>query len=256
MTSKDDSLYDVKYKKSKNNRDCLGPCYKPEKWIIHPVSLSYITNKAKPFCPVMPYEYYNPITDKSAIMTIDECYRADDEQDINVKLIELNMLMPKIDFDCSQFLKIYYNIYSFENGINYIINNMNSPYYTKIRILECAWKIYGNNKAVITDNLITIYLSIIKKRWIKLIYNSLSKYIKVESNKIFFTKKATSKDNKYKVQKINYLFDKLINKNNLYNILEEYIEDHKDKWARVLNHNLNILEYMIDYFENKILNSI
>ena len=96
-----------KYPISKNNRKCVGPCYEPNKFIIHPINLDFVTgNTNKPFCPTNVYEDVDKdgTTYKSFV---DECFKVTDDKDSNV-----DMLTPNITFDSRSFLNTYYNINS------------------------------------------------------------------------------------------------------------------------------------------------
>lgn len=247
------------FQKSKKGLQCLGPCFKPNTWITHPDTLEYVTTKDAPFCPTNPHIVVDPHTGKKQKLIIDECFKADENIDLN--LIQLNVLSPKINFNCEQFIKIYYKIYSFENGLNWIETNKKSPHYTKIRILECMWKIYGNDLNVITNRTVNIYMNIIKKKWIKLIYKELKEYVIIDENEnIYFSinevQNKVQNKNKYRVEKINFIMDKIINHNNVYKILKKHIRNNGKIWDKIVNHNLIILNYIIDYSIQKITESI
>ncbi len=239
------NIYEQKYGKSINGRQCLGPCYKPAIWTIHPVTLGYITDEEHPFCPTERYK--DEELDK--FVYLDRCKQPTDN--IDNTALEMNVISPEIDFSCNNFLKIYYKIYSFENAVEWILKNKYKSVLTKLRILSCSWRAYNITLEVLTNDLIDVYINIIKKYWIKTIYKYISKYIRVTKKKIHFSTKGTA-NNKNKVEKINFIIKKLITKNNIYKIMSKYIRDNMNNWSQIGDYNKNILDYIIKYFINKM----
>lgn len=246
-----DNLINRTYQKSYGGYQCLGPCYSPGTWIVHPITLDYITHKNQYFCPTEDHLVKDDKTGKEYKMVIDMCKKTDD---VDINLMQFNILSPRIDFDCEQFLKIYYKIYSFENAINWIKKN-SASYFTILRVLECSWKIYGNNLNILSDRLVEIYIDIIKKKWINVIYKEIKNYITIKDNKIYFSNKDNNNNNN-KIEKINFILDKLVNKNNIYKILEMHIIKNNKNWGKITNHGHKILDEIIKYFINKINDSI
>ncbi len=244
--------YDIikkKYPISRHGRQCMGPCYKPNTWMIHPVTLEYHTNDDFPFCPT---EIWIDPKDQLAY-NIDECIKPSDK--IDNTIVEMNMILPIIHFTGERFLKIYYKIYSFENAISWINKNKHSSIYTKLRILNCAWKAYGNTVDVINDYTVNVYINIIKQHWIKKIFKHIEKYIHISGKNIYFKKpssKATKINNKNIIEKFNFIIIKLITKNNIYKFLTRYVEEHEDRWDKIENHNVLMQSYLIKYLVNKI----
>ena len=120
-----------------------------------------------------------------------------------------------------------------------------------MRIIDCAWKIYGSNVDVLNDQLIDFYIMVIKKDWIKYIYPIISKYIYVDENNIYF-KKNSDDENSNQIEKINFFFKKIINKQFIYKFLYSYIEMNKSNWDDIKSHSKLMLEYLIDYIISKI----
>ncbi len=169
---------------------------------------------------------------------------------------EMNVLLPKIDFDCSQFLKIYYNIFSFDDALVWINNNKKKPTNTILRILECSWKTYGKDIDFIDDQLVNIYINIFKNIWIKKIYQNLKKYIIVENKKIYLGMDQEKANKKYKVQKINFIIEKFITKNTVYKFFDQFITENRDGWEDIQNYNEFIKKSFIKYILIKIKNII
>jgi len=236
----------MKYPKSRNGRQCIGPCYPPKKWMIHPITLEYYTNTHFPFCPTE--TWIDPKNQKA--YNIDECVKVSEH--IDNTLIEMNIIMPKIHFTSKRFLKIYYKIYSFENTIVWINENKHKSIHTKLRILNSAWKAYGNTQNIIDEQIVNLYINLIKQYWIKKLYKYISIYVYVSGKKIYFKKQSVKNNNNYSVEKINFIIKKLITKKNIYKLLSIYIDEYTDKWDTIENHNDTLFSFMKEYFVNKI----
>src|SRR5437899_3161051 len=88
-----------RYPKSKNNFQCIGPCYQPGTWIVHPITLEYVCDKDYAFCPVREFEVVNKDTGKVTVKTTDLCLRPTESKDLSGKEFEMNILTPSIDFN-------------------------------------------------------------------------------------------------------------------------------------------------------------
>ena len=58
----DIDYFNRKYPTSKNGYQCLGLCYEPKTWIVHPITLEHVTNTHFPFCPVKEWASKNEKT--------------------------------------------------------------------------------------------------------------------------------------------------------------------------------------------------
>jgi hypothetical protein len=244
------------YPKSSKGFKCLGPCYKPNTWVLHPIILKLWTNKESPFCPTKRWIDRNPSSQKEDVMYFDKCFKSTyDNED---RSIQMNIVFPKFGFGCEEFLKMYYNIYSFENGIDWLENNYHTSYYTKIRILECMWAIFGNNKEIINERLMLLYRELIKKYWTNELYNKFKKYVIIDNNeKIYFgkdnMKKILNNDNK-KIATVNFLIKKLLTNNNIYKVLNAHIEEYSQNWNNISSHVEHIQHSFFEHLENIIIN--
>jgi hypothetical protein len=258
-SDKSDNIYNKKYPKSKSGKQCLTPCYKANTDTIHPTTLAYISGIEHPFCAIQPYETKHPKTGETVIRDHDECYVPFDKKDITQKELEMNILLPKIDFDCTNFLKIYYDSYSFEDIFIWFSKHVNTPVTTKLRIIECAWSAYGNNIDVVSDSVVKFYIKLIKKMWIRDIYQHTKQYIVIKNSSIYLRNGVNIKDNrgnKYRIEKTNYIIDKFITKNNIYKFLTNYIKKYKDSWDQITSHNKNLKYNFINFILTDVKNKI
>ena len=151
-----EKYFDIKiYPKSKSKKQCLGPCYYPKTNIVHPTLLEIVSN-AEPFCPVDPWKHVNPETGEEHTFATDICFQPTESKNISNKELELNMLTPFLDFNSGQFLKIYYEIFTFEDSIDWIERNKYEHINTRTRIINSALIAYGDNVELF-DNLYTLY---------------------------------------------------------------------------------------------------
>lgn len=237
------------YPKSANNFNCLGPCYRQGMYIVHPITLKHVTNNDFNFCPVNEWEYQDPDTGKKEIRSTDKCFDPVHNKSISNLELAMNIIVPKVDFTCDHFLKIYYNIYSMEAAIEWLENNREHPFNTQKRVLDCAWKVYGFNNYILDDRLVNYYIDIIKERYIDRIYKRFYKFIKIASSG---PKLELNKDKDSRKEKIDYIKDKMINYANFNRFLTQYISRFANKKDAVRSHTDNIINMFIEYLEKKI----
>lgn len=246
---------EIKYPKSKNNFQCIGPCYQPNTSIVHPLTLEYVTDKYYPFCPVKEWEYVDKDSGNTVTRTTDVCYHPTESKDLSGKEFEMNMLVPSIDFNDEQFLKIFYNIYSFEDAISWIDNKkFTSPLLTRLRIMNSAWSAYGADLNIIDHRVVEFYIELAKKKWMADIYKYLNKYVRISDENVLLGEpdenELTAKDDV--VVRTNFLADRFINNDEIYKFLVRYLKYRKEEWPNIINHSDNIKNDLIKYIENKI----
>jgi hypothetical protein len=247
----DKNIKETKYPKSKHGFQCIGPCYKPGTVIIHPITLEYVTDKVNPFCPVKEW-----IDDKSTDRKekiVDVCANPTHDKNISGKELEMNMLTPQIDFNNEQFLKIYYEIYSIEDALLWLSNKEYVPLTNKMRVISCAIGAYGKNMDMIDSRLVNFLILIIKKKWLADIYLRLNKYVHIDNDTIEFSTNANQlNEDEYKVPRMNFIVDKLLNFEVIENFLEKYVRYKNKIWDEIISHLQQIKIDLIDYLEKKI----
>jgi hypothetical protein len=239
------------YPKSINKKQCLGPCYYPKTSIIHPTTLTVVTN-TDPFCPVDQWTFKNDSGEEIEQIT-DKCLEPTENKNINSDEIEINILTPYFDFNSGQFLKIYYNIFSFDDAINWMENNKTEPILTKIRIINSSLITFGQEIDIFDSRLVDFIIEVIKKKKINQIYEKIHNYISFDKDNIFLKKNNINKKEKY-VERINYLSQMFVNKDEITKFLIDYFSQNKKIWENIENHIELITIHLIEYILNKINN--
>lgn len=237
-----------KYPTSIHNKRCIGPCLGKNEWWTHPITLELITNKDQSFCVTEPW--FDEKTKRNRMQ--DECYLPINKPLIPVQQLELNMIVPTFHFSCEYFLRVYYDIYSFESAVDWVLMNKDSPILSVLRIMDCAWNTYGNSLDVVSEQLIDVYLMIIKKNWIKDIYPLIAKYISVDKDIITLSVNEDDPDEN-KIARINFFFKKVMTRQFVYKTLQSYIETNKSNWADITSHTKELKSYFIDNIIGKII---
>lgn len=242
-----------KYPKSKNNLQCLGPCYHPNTLVIHPTLLEFMTDKEKPFCPVSEWEVTDDLTGKKKKVYSDVCFNPTDRTNIMNKELELNILSPYIDFNAEQFLKIYYEIFSFEDTLDWLDRNNGLPLDTQIRVVDCSLKSFGRNIVLVDTRFVDFIIFIIRKRYINRILAKNRKYIGSNEKSEFMIMESDQNGDDSLVEKTNYLIKVFINRDEIGKFLTRYFKLHNDGWD---NHNEFIepmMKNLSEYISSKIL---
>lgn len=253
---KDSSIFENKYPKTKNNNQCLGPCYHAKTHVIHPVTLEYVTDNLNSFCPIAVQTQTDPKTGKQITKLTDTCFKPTESTSITGKELEMNMILPNINFDCEHFLTIYYDIKTFEQAVEWITEKTTSSLINRQRILDCAWNKYARDIDIVDMRVIDFYLELCMKKWIKDMYGKLNGYITVINDNIFLVhpneNKLTSRD--YIVNRTNYMIDKFVNKDTIQKFFVMVMSNKKrhDLWDKYNSVSDQFKIDYINYIEKKI----
>lgn len=217
-----------KYPKSKNNRECIGPCYEPGTWILHPVTLDYISHPTDPFCPINEWVDINKQTNKHVTRIVDVCHKLN----VTPKYKEPNVdfVMPSIIFSSEHFLKSYYEISSLEEAVEWCDKNKHLSARTLIRIMDSAWVTYFDkqenldNNDIIDDRIVMLYINFAKRNWIDKIVEQFSKYVKISGDKISLGYNDQPIPNNEITNVKNFLIDKFISIQSMNSVILRVIE--------------------------------
>ena len=237
---------DLTKHKTTNGFKCLGQCYYPGSTIIHPITFEKHIVHIEPTCAVVPFMKDNIIT------YFDKCINPTANKNEN---LETNILVPEIIFDELSFLKIYYDIFSMEDALNYIDKNKYNSIFTKIRIMNLTLKCFYEEINIIDQRFVDFIIEYIKKIKIKKIYYYLHTYIGYSDDKksIMYIdpKNNNLKVNELCIERTNYLLE-IINSDNITKFLIKYFKNIKYSSDNIENYLNNLINNLIDYLQKKI----
>jgi len=162
-------------------------------------------------------------------------------------------IVPDIIIKTNELLDIY-GITSYNKGLEYIKYNNTVNLHTKLRIIDCLWKVYSNNINSVTDIFIEFFTVVAKKLWAPDLYKKYyvfitvemvneevnnpkenkkkSKYVGVsqifDDDKIIYIKKNNQNFSYYKKEKINFFITKFINQSRMYEYLKIYLQTYQN----------------------------
>jgi len=232
---------------SKNGIKCIGPCFKKGTPFTHPELLYKIVNYERDVCPTNKF-----IDEDNNIGAIDEC----NNPTPNIKSFKNDLgllaITPSINFNGNYFLKIYYNIFSFDDAITWIQSNKHLPKKTINRILNLSIYEYLNDDSIIDSRFIKIINDFFLEN-IDIIYSKIYNYISYKNNNLIFSKKKKYIDiNDKKKEKYDFIKNKILNYNYINKFIIKYVNNRKTDWKNNENHLNSILNDLIDYSIKKI----
>jgi hypothetical protein len=241
-----------KYPKSLTGKQCLGPCYKKNTKIIHPLYL-FVVSFDKPFCPVA--EHFVVENNKKIKAHVDECIEYNEN---NIKNLNLDILYPNLGFNASNFLNIYYNINNFGEGIEWITQNTQTSINTRERIFNLIFEAFNKDIDIIeiSDNRITDFISLLIKTKYNDSLSKLFKYINIDNNfaslhKYSYNIRDKTETNETIIIKTNYIIKNLITYDNISNFITKNIKS-KIESSVILSYS----EILIDKFISFLIDNI
>jgi hypothetical protein len=246
-----------KYPKSINNMQCIGPCYEGDSSIIHPSTLDELKHN-KNFCPVDVFVDIDKVTGEKTIIQADNCYIPTVTKNDTSKITDMlgqQLISPTFKFSTNYFLRIYYNIGSLEDGIEWLDKNKDSPYRTLERVFNQIMILYGDNLSVV-DHKTLDFINKIMLFNLPKIFKAIVKYIEIKDNKITLILPNARKTS-YMLDKTHiniitsYIKEKFLGKSDVSKFVSKFIrynpnEINKKKLSKIL------VKYMIDYIIKRI----
>jgi hypothetical protein len=247
-----------KYPKSANGLQCIAPCYPKNKKSIHPIRMDTITSKEHSYCAVNQFTKYNPEKKINEDFFLDKCYNVqeNEKEDINENI--LNIIVPFMDFNLKQFLLIFYNIHTYEDGIEYINKNITLSISTLERIYEAMLNAYGLSVDIIDNRSIDFIIKIIKEMHVNIFYERLKKYLYVDTIKeeIYLKQNGQTDNSENIIIKTNYIIKTFINPNDVSKFLLKYFKNRKNDFEENENNIKNMMDDFCTYIINIILASL
>lgn len=247
-----EKLINIKsYPKSINGIQCVGPCYKKNTKILHPIYLNVVTNNDKSFCPIS--KEIGIKNGKKYIEYVDACNDLNLNKN-NTLNSKFEMLFPYIDFKPDIFLNLFYNILTFGDSIEWIINNNHLPLDTKERIFNISLDAYFNKLELvelIENRVVDFIYTLFTNKYVNKICIPLFTYIDVDDKitKISYTRKKDTDETI--IIKTNYIKKNIIINDNIINFIKYF--KNKNIESNIEN---TYVELMVSGFSNYILDLI
>jgi len=237
-----------KYPFSKSGIQCVGPCYKKNTKIIHPIYLNAVSNIGNSFCPIA--ETRDESMKPQIIDFCDDNLNTQTQDNFNIN----EFLYPYINFDGSNFLDSFYNLNDFGSVINWIDNNKNLPINTRFRIFDLGIKSYKNIIDIIEisdSRIIDFLIQVFKTKYLNNIVIELLKYITINDKLVEIKYTDKKETNESIIIKTNYINKNIINIENVSNFIsylfKSIIEEKEEKLVQ---------DYIINKFISFLIGNI
>jgi len=208
-----------------------------------------ITHETHPFCAIPP----SMIDGKKEI--VDTCDTPINTHDTNKEQImsdesQLNILYPIIQFNAFEFLSKYYRINDVSDFYKWLEIHKSSPVFTRIRLIDCFFEVYGKDITVTEDILTETIINIINNFWIKKMYRKLCQYVSIKNNNGFVIDPKKNKLNKIDeiVTRTDFLISHVITSTAVFEILNDYVA--------LINKGNNKYELFYDFLLSSLINKL
>lgn len=164
---------------------------------------------------------------------------------------QLDILVPIISFDHKMFLKNYYKISDASDFYIWLNNNKNAPVFTKLRLMDCFIISFGSNISVVDEVFAEAILDVIRKFWIKKIYNKLCQYVGFKNDKVAFVSSDENKLSKSEqiTERTKFLMNNLMTKKNIFELSNNYFSQMSNNEKNSIE---DLLIFLIRELEIKI----
>jgi len=236
------------YPKSKKGHQCLGPCYYPNTLVVHPLYFTVETSD-KSFCPTTKYKYIDPVSGNEYKETKDYCQNPTSHQNVPIEELQQDIITPRIMHNADDFLKTYYDIYSFDQCLEWIDFNKFKPIRTKMRIIDTGLNAYSSEIKLIDTRFASFFIDYIKIQQMTNLYEQINKYIGIKDDNFYFVKDNNLNKRDYCIERINYIISIFLNIDDIIRFMNKYFINNKEKDKIVLKH---IYDSYCIYIKNKI----
>lgn len=236
------------YPKSINGYQCVGPCYKKNNKIVHPIYFNVVQNDKQDFCPTNEWIFKNNSGNLQRFYT-DKCSIN------NNNIINYNdLLYPYTNFDELVFLDSFYNINNFGQTLEWIQNNKNLPINSKQRIFDLSLKAFRNKFDIINFNdtrIVDFLIELVKKKYLDNFSIEFFKYIVIQKDNVILQQnKIYNYDNETNesiIIKQNFILKHILTIENITNFINIYFRKFED------NEELEIIKYPSEILINKLI---
>ena len=248
------------YPKSTSGKQCVGPCYKKNTKIIHPMYFNIITDTLNnSFCPVAEFTNINDTTGKIEKYHVDKCieqtFKSSNPNDSNY-VTSTDLLYPFVDFNEETFLKLFYKIEKFSDSIQWIEDNKHTPMKSRKRIFDLSINAFGNSFDIMETSdtrIVDFILLMFKTTYLNKIVLELLKYLNIDNEKKFIEIKKNDKKETDEsiIIKTNYINKHIITLENVTNFISKYFRTTHTE-LRMQSHCDNIANKYIIYITENI----
>lgn len=204
-------MTDPGYSVSKHGRQCTSKCFQKEAHTVDPYTLNFIRSQSYNYCHTS--KYFDNVN--LNFRYVDECVDEKTyDEDIRTHKPSLSLITPPYLFSATSALKLFYNINSYSDFINYLSADVLPS--TKARIIDYSWIVY-KSQFTVNDILINSIIDIASNLWIYNIVNillSTDKEINKSPDRMFNDFDKTKK----------YVQDNLITHSSVFKILEKFLK--------------------------------
>jgi hypothetical protein len=245
----EETIHNKKYSKSLHGYQCVGPCYKKNNKIIHPIYFNVVQNTRDDFCPTNEWIYENN-TGNIQRFYIDECNINNNNKFQNF----YDLLYPYTNFDELVFLDSFYNINDFNQTFEWIENNKNLSINTKQRIFDLSLKVFKNNFDIFNFNdtrLVDFIIDLIKNKYFDSFSIEFFKYITIKNEKVSIEMnenyKYDKETNENIIIKQNFILKHILTIENITNFINIYFRKIES------NDEMDIIKYPSEILIDKLI---
>ena len=243
----EETSHNKRYPKSLHGYQCVGPCYKKNNKIVHPIYFNVVQNDKQDFCPTNEWIFKNNSGNLQRFYT-DIC-------NINNNVTNYNdLLYPYTNFDELVFLDSFYNINDFGQTLEWIENNKNLPINSKQRIFDLSLKAFKNNFEIFNFNdtrIVDFIIELIKKKYLDNFCIEFFKYIMIEKENVILQQNKNynynNETNESIIIKQNFILKHIFTIENITNFINIYFRKFED------DEELEIIKYPSEILINKLI---
>lgn len=237
--------------------ECLTKCYKKNENMFHPRTLQFNISHVDGQCGIESRKEDDMVQISKGHIT-KEYGTCAVNNDLSYVVPIDKTIMLSYYFDPIFFIKILYNLQSFDAVIKWTNENINLPFNTIKRVHNCAWHIYGSHKDNITDIVLKYYYELAINQWMKdyiiHITRIFSFSVGIENNILVHHK---NKDTQHEEKLSDIIITAFFNYNFFVSTINKYIislgniVDNK-----VSSHYKNIKNFVYEHLIDNIKNSL
>jgi hypothetical protein len=163
-------------KESERERDlheCIGPCHPAGKFVLHPITLTYVTDMKRSFCTIAPF--HDPTRPGLHQYTTTKPCPVVNDTETGGMSAELFYTVPQLGMDAKRFLMVY-DIYSYEDSSRWYREATGSSgsqnvdelqWATLRRVFNATFTVYGSEKLRhLDDESAEVIRDIIYRYWL------------------------------------------------------------------------------------------